>query len=109
MRSKSNSITRGRPKGVKNGVPKRINPLADLLAEQRLNKGLGMKDISDVLGVTVQYISNVENGHCRLDWKYVQELSELLQVDVFTIAKANLRSSKAFGEYMKVLNGKEFS
>ena len=80
---------RGRPKGRSNDS-RSFGPLGDLIRKNRLGRGLGLSDVAEACGCSVQFISNIEHGRAPLPWDKVPALARCLGVDADELQAANL-------------------
>lgn len=72
----------------------------------RQDLGLTAKQISEPLGLTNSYLSQVEHQSIAMDWKYIPALADMLKLPVHVLAEANLRTTKAYQGFNKIV--KEF-
>lgn len=86
--------TRGRPSGSYSGTG--TNTLGGFLGSARAVKGLGLATVAAKLGVTVQFISNIEHGRAPLPAKYVGKISKVLGVSATSVARLALTQTKAY-------------
>jgi DNA-binding XRE family transcriptional regulator len=77
MTSKVNKLKRGRP--LDTSFPKcGLSDTAFSLQLARKGKRLGQAEVARKLGMTVQFLSNIENDRAPLPFKYVDPLVQLL-------------------------------
>lgn len=94
---------RGRPKGTTNNkLDRRSRTVGNLIKRARVDLGLGLSQIAKKVGVTLQFISNIEQGRAPLPWKLVKKMAKALGVPVEDLATANLEASSTFKQYIKV-------
>lgn len=87
--------TRGRPVAT---LKAPNNKLGKILTTYRKNNKVGLELVASTLGVTVQFISNIERGRAPLPFKYVPVLSELTGISQrrLTVAILAARKNGAF-------------
>jgi len=73
-----------------------VTGIGYVLGEARKKRGLGLKAVSSVLGVSVQFVSNIEHGRAPLPAKYVEAISKLLDLDQNTVAGFALQKTHSF-------------
>ena len=86
---------------VKRGSPVRydgenVTGIGYMLGEARKSKGLTLKEVAGVLGVGIQFISNIEHGRAPLPAKYVLAISSILGLDRSTVASLSLQKTRIF-------------
>lgn len=91
---------RGRPVGTSTAKPK-VGTLGEMLWTARRNSGLGLKDVSKKLKLSVQFISHIEQGRAPLPAKYVVRIAKVLNLSQNTLAM--LGSQHASREYLKLI------
>ena len=76
---KTNGVKRGRP--LDTSFPSDdLSDTAFTLQLARKSKRLGQAQVAKSLGITVQFLSNIENDRAPLPFKYVDPLVQLLGV-----------------------------
>jgi hypothetical protein len=95
---------RGRPKGRSND-PRSFGPLGDLIRKNRLERGLGLSDVADACGCSVQFISNIEHGRAPLPWDKVPALARCLELDSEELQAANLTARSDFRTFVGLSQG----
>lgn len=95
---------KGRPKGVVNNPNKIRGLLANMLVSHRLNKKLGQDDVANHIGVSGSYINHIESSDKPLPWKHVRSIAELLDIELDTLAEANLIAKSDFKKFMHLVN-----
>lgn len=96
----------GRPKGMKSNKEFK-NGLAKMIGEGRMNKGMGLKDLGINMDLSLQFISNIENGRAGLPWEHVNKIAKVLDLSPSTLALENLKISDTFKKYSEILENKE--
>jgi transcriptional regulator with XRE-family HTH domain len=90
---------RGRPKGRSNDS-RSFGPLGDLIRQHRLAKGLGLAEVAQACGCSVQFISNIEHGRAPLPWEKAPLLAECLGVSLDSLQAANLSIRSDFKSFL---------
>lgn len=91
---------RGRPAGDFNG--KDFTSLGGFIGIHRANKGLSLAEVSSQLGVSIQFLSNIEHGRAPLPPKYVSKLARVLRIPVTTLAVLALAKTKVYQDLMRL-------
>lgn len=94
---------RGRPKGrLSFNVKKNqsFGPLGDLIRKTRLERGLGLSDLADACGCSVQFVSNIEHGRAPLPWEKVPALAKALRIPEKDLEAANLSVRADFRQFV---------
>lgn len=60
------------------------------MRNSRLEKKLGLSDIAEACGCSVQFISNIEHGRAPLPWDKVPMLAKVLKLPLGEVQAANL-------------------
>ncbi len=80
MTSKVNKLKRGRPLDMR--TPNiYLSSTAFTIAYARKSLRLGQAEVAIKLGITVQFLSNIENDRAPLPFKYVDPLVRLLNIN----------------------------
>ncbi len=90
---------RGRPKG-RSRDNRSFGPLGDLLRKYRLEKRLGLMDVAEACGCSVQFVSNIEHGRAPLPWDKVESLANFLKISVDELQAANLAVRADFKSFV---------
>lgn len=91
-------MKRGRPKGQSTDS-RSFGPLGDLLRKHRLAKALGLAEVADACGCSVQFISNIEHGRAPLPWDKASQLASLLKIPQEELQAANLAIRSDFRSF----------
>lgn len=83
-------LSRGRPAGNFDGSEVH-SALGYLIGTARASKKLSLKIVASALGVSVQFVSNIEHGRAPLPSKYVPTLSSLLGLSSDTLAATAIK------------------
>jgi transcriptional regulator with XRE-family HTH domain len=92
-------MKRGRPKG-RSRDNRSFGPLGDLIRKHRLDKRLGLLDVANACGCSVQFISNIEHGRAPLPWDKVDQLAGFLGIAVEELQAANLAIRSDFKTFV---------
>jgi len=92
--------TRGRPKG-RSSDSRSFGPLGDLLRKKRMEKGLGLADVANSCGCSVQFISNIEHGRAPLPWEKLPSVASFLKIPLEDLQAANLAVRSDFQSFAK--------
>ncbi len=95
---------RGRPKGQVNRTTlrkKNSPPLGVLIRGRRLELGLGLSEVADRCGCSLQFISNIEHGRATLPWGRIAKFAHALKIETGSLHAANLSGRSDFREAMK--------
>ena len=90
--------SRGRPKGV-SVRSESYGELADMIQAARVAKGLGLKEVSESLEISVQFLSNIEHGRCSVPWNKLETMSHILNMDLSSLAILNLQSREDYKRF----------
>lgn len=90
---------RGRPKG-KSSDNRSFGPLGDLIRKHRMSRNLGLMDVAQACGCSVQFISNIEHGRAPLPWNKAELLSKALRIPLEELRAANLAIRSDFQSFM---------
>lgn len=90
---------RGRPKGKSNDK-RSFGPLGDLIRKKRLERNLGLSDVSKAVRCLVQFISNIEHGRAPLPWEKAERLAAYLEIPMDELQAANLSIRADFKSFM---------
>lgn len=93
--------TRGRPTGSYTG--QKSNTLGGYLGNARAAQGLGLAEVAAKLGVTLQFISNIEHGRAPLPAKYVTKIAKVLGVPSSSVAHLALTQTKAYRDLKNIV------
>ena len=83
-------LTRGRPKASTKPDNRSFGPLGDLIRKHRLDHKMGLADVANACGCSLQFISNIEHGRAPLPWEKAPALAKVLKISVDEIQAANL-------------------
>lgn len=83
----------GRPCGS-NGQSK--TELGLTLQEARVNSQLTGRQVANYVGISFQFICNIEKGRAPLPWKYLDRISKLLDISAETLTVLNLKCRNDF-------------
>ncbi len=92
-------MKRGRPKG-RSSDTRSYGPLGDLIRKHRLNLGMGLLEVADACGCSVQFISNIEHGRAPLPWEKAEQLAKALDITIEELHAANLAIRSDFKSFM---------
>ena len=90
---------RGRPKG-RSADSRSFGPLGDLIRQNRLARGLGLLDVAQACGCSVQFISNIEHGRAPLPWEKAPLLAQALGISLESLQAANLSVRSDFKSFV---------
>ena len=98
-------MSRGRP--VAKGLEFELNPatVGGMIRKQRVEKKVGLSDLARALGVSVQFVSNIEHDRSPLPLAYVVNVADILSLDKTTLAKSAFESSNAYKAYADIVRG----
>ncbi|MFZ9596373.1 MAG: helix-turn-helix domain-containing protein [Bdellovibrionia bacterium] len=96
---------RGRPKGFSRDK-RSFGPLGDLLRSARLSKRMGLADVADSCGFSVQFLSNIEHGRAPLPWDKIEQVSKVLGILVSDLQVANLTIRADFKSFVGSARGR---
>ena len=98
------SNERGRPKGrapgTSNKSKKSRGPLGELVRKYRLEKQMGLAEVSKACQCSVQFISNIEHGRAPLPWDKAQRLCKVLNIPQGELEAANLATRSDFQSFL---------
>ncbi len=83
-------------------VNRRDHSVGNLIRRARIDQVMSLYQVADYVGVTVGFISNVEQGKAPLPWDYVKPIAELLSIPMKALADANLKASSVYKSYALV-------
>lgn len=92
---------RGRPKGK--GKTTSGKSAGNTIRRARLKLGLGLSDVAHQVGVSVQFISNIEHGRAPIPFRSVTALSKVLGVPNRLLALKALEGTHSYQEYTSLL------
>lgn len=72
--------------------------LGDLIQEKRRAKGLRQSDVSDKIGVTRNYLSDIERGRYSPSVKTLMKLAAVLDLDLNSIKMTEIQYNEVEGE-----------
>lgn len=90
----------GRPKGKGKAITS--NHVGALVRRARLEQALGLADVAKKLGVSVQFVSNIEHGRAPLPFKLITKTSKYLGISQHDLTRAAFASSSA-GKHLTAL------
>lgn len=91
----------GRPVGSYDG--ENVTGLGYFLGEARKKKKLSLRQVTLGLGISVQYLSNIEHDRAPLPAKYINKIASVLEVEPVTLAAFALQKHKVFAKIEKVI------
>lgn len=56
--------------------------IADRISQYRRKKGVSLRELGDILGVSAQAVSKWEKGYCCPDITLLPELAEVLEIEL---------------------------
>ena len=83
-----------------------LNTFAGMLKNARLSKGITLKIAAQNLGVSLQYISQLENGVQLPHYENIEKLSNFYNLDAKKLAELKFKSTKEYKDYTKFVEGK---
>ena len=81
---------------------KRVTPIGVLVHTNRKLCDMRLKELSRAIGVSFQFISNIEQGRAPLPWKFVPRVAKALGLSVHDVAQAALFSTHEWRQYSKL-------
>jgi transcriptional regulator with XRE-family HTH domain len=102
---------RGRPSGSYSGETNGSSTegLAYILGNARKSKGLSLKHVANGLGVSVQFVSNIEHGRVPLPSKHVVGISEILNLRHTDVAALSLEQRVVYKRLKTIALTKEIA
>ncbi len=82
-------IKRGRPKDH-SSHSRSFGPLGGLVCQYSLAKNLGLSEVAQACGFSVQFLSNIEQGQAPLPWNKTEALAHVLKIPIKDLQSANL-------------------
>jgi transcriptional regulator with XRE-family HTH domain len=92
----------GRPSGTYSGQNSNTT-LGGFMGNARAVRGLSLSDVATKIGVSVQFISNIEHGRAPLPAKYVGKISKVLNVSSSKLATLALAKTKVYQDLAKLV------
>lgn len=83
-----------------------LNSFAGILKNARLSKKLTLEVAAKNLGMSIQYISQIENGVQLTNYENIEKLSNFYNLDAKKLAELKFKSTKEYKEYTKFIEGK---
>ena len=91
---------RGRPNSSN---VKAKSAIGRLIRTGRVRNGLGLQDLSKKLGVSLQFVSNIEQGRAPLPLRYATKVAKAIGEPSFKVVQAALSSSKGYQDLVRDL------
>lgn len=70
--------------------------LGDYLKSERLRAGYSQKEVSKKIGISCQFISNIENNLCFLPLKHLESMVDLYKLDKKKLVKKIINQRRKF-------------
>lgn len=83
-----------------------LNTFAGILKNARVSKNMSLKIAAQNLGVSLQYISQIENGVQLPHYENIEKLSSFYNLDAKKLAELKFKSTKEYKDYTKFIEGK---
>jgi transcriptional regulator with XRE-family HTH domain len=97
----SNNVKRGPGRPIGSYDDENSSVVGRFLGEARSEKGVSLKSVANRLGVSAQFICNIERGRAPLPAKYVAAISDFLCLDRATVAAFALQKTKVYQDLEK--------
>lgn len=83
------------------------NVLGKMIRAARKDLKLGLIDVAEVCGCSVQFISNIEHGRAPLPWEKVACIAKTLRLDLEKLQAANLAIRSEFKSFVGKKRGSQ--
>ncbi len=95
---------RGRPKGTvglnNNVVNRRSHTVGNTIRRARIDAKLGLSDVATALGVSLQFISNIERGRAPLPVAHIKATAKFLKLSAETLFMTAFKETAAHKKFM---------
>lgn len=90
------------------GRPVKANKLntgiGALIANERVKLGYSQAKLGSLLGISLQFVSNIERGRAPLPWHLLHTVANTLSLDVNELIDANFSSTSTFKKMGAVID-----
>lgn len=77
--------------------------LGKKVKEARKSRGLSLSHLSDLLGISPQYLRNIESLDQHIPFDLVLQLSKVLNIDLEQSALLNMQNSRGYRDYKQFM------
>jgi len=82
-----------------------VNNFAGILFKARKDRKLTLNQVSEQIGISMQYISQLENGIQIAPYRTIEKLATFYNLDKKKLAELKLKSTNEYREYENYLKG----